>query len=88
MAKEETAASENPVAKLAELKKKLDERVNVDSPLGEIGWDSVQMTWVLIRLEERYDIDTSNLSIFDMFTVGDLLRSLIPLIEEAKRARG
>jgi acyl carrier protein len=56
--------------------------VTLDSPLSEFGWDSVQMTWILIRLEERYDIDTSTVSMFNLFTVGDLMSELTTLINQ------
>jgi acyl carrier protein len=67
-------------ADLAALRTKVDGAVTVDSPLGSLGWDSMHMTWILVRVEERFDIDTSSLSLFDLFTVGDLLRELLALI--------
>jgi acyl carrier protein len=64
------------------LRERVDAMVGLDSPLQQLGWDSVQMTWLLIRLEERFEIDTSSVSLFEMFTVGDLVRALLSLINE------
>ncbi len=46
------------------------------------------MTWLLVRIEERFDIDTTNLSLFDMFTIGDLLGKLEPLINAKHSVNG
>lgn len=74
-------------ADVSELHQKIETHLHADAPIAQLGWDSVQMTWLLVRLEERYGIDTSTLSMFDMFTVGDLLRALVPLINaQAKSA--
>lgn len=51
-------------------------RLTPDASLFELGWDSMQLTWLLVRVEERFDIDTSTLSLLDLFTVDDLLREL------------
>ena len=78
----ETAAKAHPIQaeELAKLRNHLETGLNPDSPLSSLGWDSMQMTWLLVRLEERFDIDTSSLLIFDLFTVGDLLDELQKLI--------
>jgi acyl carrier protein len=88
MATNEMAKTEDSEIKLAALRESVETHLHADAPMAQLGWDSVQMTWLLVRLEERYDIDTSTLSMFEMFTVGDLLRSLVPLINERGSARG
>jgi acyl carrier protein len=80
------SASPGHAPQLAALRDRIDS-INAETPLAKIGWDSIQMTWVLIALEERFSIDTSMLSLFDMFSVGDLLRELQPLVNQA-RANG
>ena len=57
-------------------------RLHAEATLLETGWDSMQLTWLLVRIEERFDIDTSTLSLFDLFTIGDLLRELQVRIQE------
>jgi acyl carrier protein len=73
---------------LAALRDRVENLSDIESPLADLGWDSVQMTWLLIRLEERLGIDTSSLSLFDMYTVGDLLRAVQRLIDEKARVNG
>ena len=58
-----------------------DARLRLDAPLTELGWDSVRLTWLLVRLEERFDIDTSGISMYDLFVVEDLVRELLERIE-------
>ena len=67
---------------LATIRANLDKGLNRASPLSSLGWDSVRMTWLLVRLEEHFDIDTSTISMFDLFTVGDLLDELRTLIDQ------
>lgn len=66
---------------LQAMRASLSASVTLDTPLQELGFDSMQMTWVLVRLEERLDIDTSSVSLFNLFTVGDLVRALQPLVD-------
>jgi acyl carrier protein len=70
--------SADPVATRA----RMDSTLTVDAPLADLGFDSLKMTWILVRLEERLLIDTSCLSLFDLFTVGDLLRELEGLVTQ------
>lgn len=86
MAADETAKGDE--AKLAAVRETVETHLHAEAPIAQLGWDSVQMTWLLVRLEERYGIDTSTLSMFDMFTVGDLLRALVPLINAQPNAQG
>lgn len=83
----ETVAKAHPgqAEELETLRVHLETGLNPDSPLSSLGWDSMQMTWLLVRLEERFDIDTSSLSIFDLFTVGDLLDELQKLIMKCEQ---
>jgi acyl carrier protein len=70
----------------AELRARVEASLTVDAPLAQLGWDSLRMTWVLVRLEERLNIDTSSLSLFDLFTVGDLLEELEALTNQTAAA--
>ncbi|MBL9038750.1 MAG: acyl carrier protein [Archangium sp.] len=65
-----------PPDELARLRTQINDTLTVEAPLSELGWDSVRMTWLLVRLEERLAIDTSTLSLYELFTVGDLLQQL------------
>ena len=47
-----------------------------ETPLPELGWDSIQFAALLVRAEDRYGLDTSDLSVFDIFTVGDLVTAI------------
>ena len=85
----EVDAADPAVAKQSgNLCARLDPSLTLDSPLAQVGWDSLEMTWVLVRLEERLDIDTSNLSMFNLHTVGDLLRELKQLTDARAAANG
>ena len=70
---------------LAALRARVNGTLTVDSSIAQFGWDSIQMTWVLVRLEERLGINTSSLSLFNIFTVGDLLRELKALVDARPR---
>lgn len=72
----------------SKLRSIIDEKVTIDSPLASLGWDSLQMTFLLFALEKRLDIDTSTSSLFDLFTVGDLLTELQKLIQQRDNERG
>lgn len=70
---------------LAALRARTGDTLSLDMPLAKFGWDSIQMTWVLVRLEERLGIDTSSLSLFNLFTVGDLVKELLALVDAKPR---
>jgi acyl carrier protein len=72
----ETRASQDEIA---ELRQWMDRELTSEAPLASLGWDSIRMTWLLVRLEEELDIDTSKLSLYELFTVGDLLDRLTSL---------
>ena len=55
---------------------KLATQFVADRPLAELGWDSMQLPALLVRAEDRWAIDASDLSVFDLFTVGDLVEAL------------
>jgi acyl carrier protein len=86
----ETAAKAHPsqAVELDTLRAHLESGLDLESPLSSLGWDSMQMTWLLVRLEEHFDIDTSHLSIFDLFTIGDLLDELQNLIADREEHYG
>ena len=83
-------ATGNPAiaAELAGLRARVSGSFTMESPLAQVGWDSLEMTWVLVRLEERLGIDTSSLSLFSIFTVGDLLRELQLLANNKQPSNG
>ena len=58
-------------------RERLDAELLPDAPLTALGWDSMRMTWLLVRLEEELSVDTSTLSLYELFTVGDLLDQLL-----------
>ncbi|MBL7714414.1 MAG: acyl carrier protein [Bdellovibrionales bacterium] len=82
----ELNAKANPsqAKEFAKLKNIVDEKVTLDSPLASLGWDSLQMTFLLVALEERLGIDTSTLSMFDLFSVGDFVAELETLVNKKK----
>lgn len=69
---------------LARLKEEIHQKLTPEAPIAELGWDSVRMTWLLVRLEERLDIDTSNLSLYELFTVGDMLKQIQARVDAKK----
>ncbi|MCB9675784.1 MAG: hypothetical protein H6737_11740 [Alphaproteobacteria bacterium] len=82
LATEVTASETNAdEAATRALRAELDASIRAEAPLTELGWDSVRLTWLLVRIEERFDIDTSTLSLYDLFTVDDLLVELKERIE-------
>ena len=78
----ETAAKAHPGRKeeFAKMQTLIESKVTLDAPLATLGWDSLQFTWLLVAVEERLKIDTSTISLFDLFTVEDLLKELQMLI--------
>ena len=62
----------------------MDAKVTPDSPLSALGWDSLQMTMLLLAVEEKLGIDTSNVSLFDLYTIGDFLSELQILMDKKK----
>jgi acyl carrier protein len=69
-------------AEIEKIKNAAKEEINLDTPLATIGWDSLQMTWLIVNLENRLKIDASTISMFDLFTVGDLVEEIQLLLEE------
>lgn len=55
------------------LKKKIDNELTIEAPISNLGWDSLQMTWLLLNLEKKFKIDLSTLSTFDLYSVEDLV---------------
>lgn len=82
----ESIAKANPVhaKELSKLRSIVDNDVKPDSPLASLGWDSMQMTWLLVAVEEKLKIDTSTLSLFDLYTIGDFLTELQNLVKEQR----
>jgi acyl carrier protein len=69
---------------LTPYREKVEATLNQNSLLSSLGWDSLQMTFLLVEIEDRFGIDTSNLSLLDLYTIGDLLAELQTLIENKK----
>lgn len=80
----ELSEKSNPVhgKEISKLRSIVDAKINPESPLSALGWDSLQMTMLLVAVEERLGIDTSNLSLFDLYTIGDFLSELKLLVDK------
>ena len=63
------------------LRNKIENDLKIDSPVSALGWDSLQMTWLLLNLEKKFDIDLSTLSTFDLYAIEDLVNELHQRIE-------
>jgi acyl carrier protein len=70
---------------LANTRAWMDRELREDTPLAELGWDSAKMTWLLVRLEDVLGIDTSTMSLYELFTVGNLLDGLQERLTKAAR---
>ncbi len=82
----ELSEKANPVhgKEISKLRSIVDAKVTPDSPLSALGWDSLQMTMLLLAVEEKLGIDTSNVSLFDLYTIGDFLSELQILMDKKK----
>jgi len=58
---------------VAETRRQLDEQFVADAALSELGWDSMQFASLLVHAEDRYGIVLGGLSVFDLFTVDDVV---------------
>jgi acyl carrier protein len=58
---------------VAETRQRLDEQFVPDAALSELGWDSMQFASLLVHAEDRYGIVLGGLSVFDLFTVDDVV---------------
>lgn len=82
----EMSEKSNPThaKEISKLRSIVDSKITPDSPLSALGWDSLQMTMLLVAVEERLGIDTSNVSLFDLYTIGDFLSELQTLVDKKK----
>jgi acyl carrier protein len=82
----ERSAKANPAhaREFEKLRSIVDQNVTPESPLAALGWDSLQMTWLLVAVEERLDIDTTTLSLFDLYSIGDFLSELQTLVNQKR----
>jgi acyl carrier protein len=78
----ELSANPANAKEASKLKSILDESITPDAPLSVLGWDSMQMTFLLVSIEDRLKIDTSTISILDLFTVGDFLTEIQKLVNQ------
>jgi acyl carrier protein len=58
---------------VAETRQQLDEQFVADAALSELGWDSMQFASLLVHAEDLYGIVLGGLSVFDLFTVDDVV---------------
>jgi acyl carrier protein len=66
---------------LQEIRKEIDEKIHMDTPLSAVGLDSMKMTWLIVRFEERLNVNASGLSFFELYDVNDLVEELASLIK-------
>jgi acyl carrier protein len=65
---------------LKDIEKEVNERVFIDTPLSGVGLDSMKMTWIIVKFEERLDIDASGISFFELYDVNDLADEILKLV--------
>jgi acyl carrier protein len=70
------ALSENT---LKEIEQNIESTIRLDTPLSSIGLDSMTMTWIVVKLEEKYNIDASCVSFFELYDVNDLINQIVSL---------
>ncbi len=68
--------------RLKEIEIEINDRVKLDTPLSEVGLDSMKMTWIIVKFEEILDIDASGVSFFELFDVNDLANEIIEIVKE------
>ena len=68
--------------RLAEIAVEVDGRVKLDTPLSNVGLDSMKMTWIIVRFEEELDIDASAVSFFELYDVNDLANEIVALVKD------
>lgn len=86
----ELTAKANPshAKEFSRLRTIVDKNITADSPLASLGWDSLQMTFLLVALEERLGINTSTISMFDLYSVGDFLGELQTQVNNRRQQQG
>ena len=67
---------------LAQKKVEIEEKLTMDAPLTALGWDSMTMTWLVVTLEDKLNIDISSLSLMELYSIGDLINELTELVEQ------
>ncbi len=77
-------ANPSDAKEISKLKSIIGENITPSSPLSALGWDSLQMTFLLVAIEERFQIDTSTISLFDLFTIGDFLTEIQNLLNKKR----
>jgi acyl carrier protein len=61
---------------VAETRGQLEGQFVPDAALSELGWDSMQFASLLVHAEDRYGIVLGGLSVFDLFTVDDVVNEV------------
>lgn len=66
-----------PVERLNEISKEVEAKIQLTTPLNELGLDSMTMTWIIVSFEEALNIDASGVSFFELFDVNDLVTEIM-----------
>lgn len=82
----EMMLSERVISKeqVVETRNELEEQFVPDAALSELGWDSMQFASLLVHAEDRYGIVLGGLSMFDLFTVDDVLNEVWARLEPSE----
>jgi acyl carrier protein len=67
---------------LLEIERNIESTIHLDTPLSAIGLDSMTMTWIVVKLEEKYEIDASCVSFFELHDVNDLITQIVTLLPQ------
>ncbi len=60
------------------------DEIKLETPLAELGMDSIMVTALVTRLEERHEIELSPMIMFEVRTVGDFVDAVEQAMSEAK----
>ncbi len=66
-----------PKERLNEIAKDVESKVQLTTPLNELGLDSMTMTWIVVSFEEALNVDASGVSFFELFDVNDLIKEIM-----------
>jgi len=68
----------------AETRRQLEGQFVPGAALSELGWDSMQFASLLVHAEDRYGIILGGLSMFDLFTVDDVVNEVWAQITQSE----
>jgi acyl carrier protein len=69
---------------VAETRQQLKGQFVPDAALSELGWDSMQFASLLVHAEDRYGIVLGGLSMFDLFTIDDVVNEIWARVSQTK----